>query len=254
MTILELLECYQTLPLRAKAHITLRWAIAPMIQLEQLVPTTGVILDLGCGHGVFSLYLAKTSRSRQVIGVDWDARKIKVAQSLQEPNLRFETGDVGSSESLPKANAVVLVDVAYLLDPPSQQRLIERCFESLLPGGVLIVKETTESPRWKARLLRAQERCAVMALRITKGDGLHMRTQAEWVAMIERHTTPVKVIPLDRHYCYPHTAFVARRAESMDLASPGESTNALPCNGRSWIYWFTLVRGAFGPRSPGVRR
>ncbi len=67
------------------------------ISLERATPETGeVVLDVGCGGGVTSRYMAERVGSRgRVVGVDISGTILAVAQerSRHIPNLRFEVGD-----------------------------------------------------------------------------------------------------------------------------------------------------------------
>jgi len=64
-----------------------------MPAIEAEVPRRGRVLDLGCGHGLFSLLLAATSPERQVTGVDVDGDKLglarRAAEALGLDNVRF---------------------------------------------------------------------------------------------------------------------------------------------------------------------
>jgi trans-aconitate methyltransferase len=212
MTLGSLLRAYPSLPPSARAHLALRWAMAPLPRIAALVPTEGVVLDLGCGHGLVSLLLARSRPARQVIGLEWDARRLAMARTLAEPNLRFEFCDLAGDTPLPAARGILLADVAYLLSPPDQERLLARCVAALEPGGVLVLKETVDAPRWKAAISRLQEKLAVRALGITRGRALHFRGRAAWVRLLASLGLEVCVVPLDRFRYHPHAAFVARRA------------------------------------------
>jgi SAM-dependent methyltransferase len=212
-TVRDLIAVYGELPRRDRLHMILRWWLCPMPAAAAHVPMEGVIVDLGCGHGLFTLLLARASADRQVIGIDLDARKIAVARQVRLPNLRFEVGDIGQVE-VPSAQAVTILDVLYLVPYDIQERLLVACADRLAPGGVIILKETAEVPRWKAWLNRLEETLAVRALRITVGGTFYFRTRADWQALLERLGFAVETIPLDRGYYHPHVLFVARLVEN----------------------------------------
>lgn len=189
--------------------MTVRWRICPLPAIAARVPRDGVVVDLGCGHGLLTQLLA--SPQREVIGVDADARKIAVARQTERPGLRFVTGDVTGLD-LPRMNAVTIVDVLYLIPRPDQARILTRCAENMAPGGVILLKEMSERPRWKAWLNHAEETLAVRALKITHGSArFAFRPRSEWTALLSRLGFEVEVVPLDRGYVHPHVLFVARK-------------------------------------------
>ena len=69
-------------------------------------------------------------------------------------------------------DAIVIVDVLYLLDADHELALLDGCLAELAPGGVLVVKETDVVPRLKHAIAKAQELLATRVLRITAGDAL----------------------------------------------------------------------------------
>jgi trans-aconitate methyltransferase len=223
MTLSSLLRAYPSLSPSARAHLALRWAMAPLRRIAALVPPEGVVLDLGCGHGLVSLLLARSQPARRVIGLDWDARRLETARTLAEPNLRFEFCDLAGEAPFPAARGILLADVAYLLSPPDQERLLARCAAALEPGGVLVLKETVDAPRWKAALSRFQEALAVRAFGLTRGRALHFRGSDAWVRLLESLGLEVRVVPLDRFRYHPHAAFVARRAAGGAEARSGHA-------------------------------
>src|SRR5437899_8841816 len=77
-----LLRSYPALTWRDRLHMIVRWRVCPLPAIAALVPPQGVIVDLGCGHGLFAQLLARDSVAREVIGVDLDAHKIALAQQL----------------------------------------------------------------------------------------------------------------------------------------------------------------------------
>ncbi len=212
-----LIDAYPALSTRDRLHMAIRWRVCPLPAIAACVPEQGVIVDLGCGHGLFAQLLARASAARSVIGVDLDAHKIALAQGLKLPNLCFVAGDIAET-TLPPAQAVTILDVFYLVPYAIQEQLLASCAQKLAADGIIVLKEMSERPRWKVWLNWLEETLAVRVLRITESDGsgrFYFRTRAEWQALFDRLGFAVETVPLDRGYYHPHVVFIARKKAAL---------------------------------------
>ena len=205
----------------ARLHTTIRWWTAPFEALEVEVPRSGNILEVGCGHGVFATFLALSSASRSVVGVDIDAEKIQLAQASLlglrpgEATVSFEHRDSGEVLTIEGGwDAIVFADVLYLLAPEDRSRLLSDCFAALAPGGRLIVKEVDTEPRIKARVAQLQEALATKVLRITDGDALDFPSAADLEALMVGSGLTTRVARLDKGYFHPHCVVVGTKSLS----------------------------------------
>ena len=190
---------------------------APFAEVEARLPSTGRILEIGCGHGLFSMYAAVKGPERTVLGTDIDAEKILSAQRaahVLSPRLRFERA-VSGEVPVGAWDAIAILDVLYLLPAPAQRRLLAAAVAELAPGGVLLVKEMAERPAWKASWNRNQERLSVRVLRITDHDDVDDFTFVPtdellgWLTELGLHTD---VHALDGGRLHPHQLVTGRRA------------------------------------------
>jgi len=171
---------------------------------------------VGCGHGLFASFLALSSRDRVVHGVDLDADKVRHAQVAAEraraygARLTFAVAPSGAVPAGPWA-AVTIVDVLYLLDRDAQLNLVERCADQLAPGGVLVVKEMSSRPRWKARWNVVQETLSVRVLNITEGRELTFLPTSELADAMRRSGLEVSARAVHRGRPHPHHLTVGRR-------------------------------------------
>jgi len=202
---------YRGAPLTARAHVTLRWATCPFPAVAAQLPRTGRILEVGCGHGLLSLYLALTSADRQVVGIDVDEDKLAVARAAAA-GLPVSFGVVTGAE-LPAGPwaGIAIVDVLYLLAADDQRSLLRACAKLLSPGGVLAVKEMALMPRWKATWNRLQETTSVKVLGITEGEELTFLAPADMAAAMAEGGMTVRDRPIHRGYPHPHHLLVGTK-------------------------------------------
>lgn len=194
-----------------RLHTTARWWSAPFTELELEVPLAGDILEIGCGHGVFTTYLAITSTARKVVGVDIDADKIAQAAEViaglepGEAHLRFETVPSGTVPRIDGGwRSIVFADVLYLLGRDRRRALLAECVDALAPGGLLVIKEVDTRPFVKARLAQVQELIATKVLRITDGHTLEFASSEELVALLVDLGLSTMSKRIDRGYLHPH--------------------------------------------------
>ena len=210
------LRAYRAAARGDRLHVLVRWLTCPFPPVVDVLPSEGRVLEVGCGHGLFSGYLARRSPRLHVTGVDIDADKIAVA-AASEPvaggRLTFAVGDSGAVPAGPW-DAVVLVDVLYLLDEKSQRALLESCAAALSPGGVLVVKDMATTPRWKARWNAFQEGLSVRVLKITEGSPdfvfVDPDERARW--LVAAGLRDVRMRRLDRGRVHPHHLLVGHAA------------------------------------------
>jgi 2-polyprenyl-3-methyl-5-hydroxy-6-metoxy-1,4-benzoquinol methylase len=196
-------------------HVAVRWRSCPFPEVEARVPAAGRVLDVGCGHGSFALYLKARSPRREVVGVDVDGAKLASARrAAAAAGL-----DVGFAEApggeLPAGpwDAVTVVDVLYLLGQDRALDLVTRAAGALGPGGVLAVKEIDVRPRWKYELARAQEMVSTRVTRITAGDGVAFVPPELVVGAMQAAGLTVARHPLDRGSLHPHLLITGRRLD-----------------------------------------
>lgn len=211
-------HAYSRESIGTRVHTALRWRTCPFAAVAAAVPAAGRILDAGCGHGLLSLYLAAQSPDRTVTGVDVDSDKLSVARRAAarvgfDGRVSFESVDA-TWEPEPVWDAIVEVDMLYLLGRSQALAWLRSAAWALAPGGSLVVKELDVVPAWKARWSRAQEVVATRVLRITEGDDLELLPRGEVTATMAGTGLATGGGRLDRGRLHPHYLAVGTRTRS----------------------------------------
>jgi 1-acyl-sn-glycerol-3-phosphate acyltransferase len=150
------------------------------LSLDSVVPRNGFILDLGCGYGMATHWLASFTDGRSFLGVDFDEDKIRVAQRTapQNPRIKFECRDILEFE-FPGCDVILLLDVLHYWTPEKQQAILEKARRALRPGGKLILRDAARSENAAHRRVHFWEKFATrFGLNQTK-EGLHFQSLPE---------------------------------------------------------------------------
>ena len=120
----------------------------PYPLLEELAPREGMIVDLGCGYGLFANLLALASSKRRVLGMDISKRKLRYADR-GVTNAEFQYGDAMTAQ-WDRCQGIALIHLLHHLSSyEDQDRLLHLCYESLDANGSLLVLEVDKRPWWK---------------------------------------------------------------------------------------------------------
>lgn len=212
----ETLALYAGASAAARFHVRVRWHSCPFPAIAEEVPRSGRVLEVGCGHGLMSAFLALESRARIVRGIDVAPGKVREARTAADharrrgADLDFDCVQPGELPPGPW-DGIVIVDVLYLLEEPAQRSLLERCASLLAPGGVLAVKEMSTRPRWKFWWNELQETLAVRLFRITWGGPFTFLPPTTLESAMRELGLQASSRRLDRGRPYPHHLLVGRR-------------------------------------------
>ena len=159
------------------------------------------MLDIGAGHGVFSV-LAREARATPT-AIDPDARKVRRLAGIESV--------IGYDDCIRgKFDAVTIIDVLYKIPITQWDALLDRVRERLVPGGTLIIKEHDPTSRVKQAINRIQERLASTG-GLTLGQSFSYETPDHFMRRLESHGFAVALAKrIDSGYPHPHMLYVAR--------------------------------------------
>ncbi|OGL46931.1 MAG: hypothetical protein A2161_14020, partial [Candidatus Schekmanbacteria bacterium RBG_13_48_7] len=100
----------------------------------------GPVVDLGCGYGLGLAVAASKNSDRRFIGCDIDSHRIEIAKKVFfKYNSEFSIANMVDFK-FDSAGLILLLDVLQYLNQADQTLVLQRCCESLQPGGKLIIR------------------------------------------------------------------------------------------------------------------
>ncbi|MCC6645063.1 MAG: methyltransferase domain-containing protein [Polyangiaceae bacterium] len=176
--------------------------------MDELLPTEGPLLDLGCGFGLWSAYFGAMRPGRRLHGVDLSPRRIELAGRVAAALGVRATFAVGDARTVALGEGYVgayMLDVLHPLPRDAQRPLLERVVAALRPGGVLVVKEITTEPRAGLWFTRALDR-AMVGL----DAPLAYRHHDEWRALLGELGLRAEITRVRDVLPFPHVVLTSR--------------------------------------------
>lgn len=182
----------------------IRFFTAPYVQLEKLIPPKGLIIDLGCGYGIFSNFLGLTGPKREILGIEFDGGKIDLADRGVE-NVKFLRADI-TKIKVKKAKAILLVHVLHHLNSfEEQERLIKKCGAKLKKDGQVFIVEVDQQPKWKYLLGWLADHLLYC------GNKIYYRFPHQYLSLFTKLGFRVKIIRADKDKPFAHLIYVLRK-------------------------------------------
>ena len=207
--------------------LQLYWRVAADEDLS-----TRSVLEVGCGRGSGSAFLARSLNARTITAVDLTASSIKwCRENWTGTGIDFR---VGNAEDLafPDASFDALVNVESSHNYPHVDRFLAEAFRVLRPGGALLLADLRPAPD-------------MPALR----DGM---AAAGFTVEVEEDITPNVVAALEadaasrRLWVESRFPRVLRKAALEFAGGPGTSIHE-SLKQRSWVYHRFVARKPGGP-------
>lgn len=192
----------------------IRFWDSPYREVEKLISKKGVIVDLGCGEGVFSNYLALTSFKRKVFGFDIDKKRVSIADRGLK-NTVFENANVLNVD-IPKADTIILFHLLHHLNSFfDQEKLLKKCINSLNSGGRIVVVEIDVKPTLKYLTTWFTDHFLVPWIFEGKfySPDITFRNKKGWVEIFNQLKLKYRNYDYEKRKPFTHTVFVCTRNE-----------------------------------------
>lgn len=168
----------------------LRKSILPINQIDKSIPKKGKIIDLGCGEGLITKYLANCSK-RQVTGIDSNQKRLPNSFSK---NLIFKKGDI-TKIKLQKINGAVISDVLHHLSAKDQHLLLKKIYKNLNKNGVLAIKEIDTNEFIRSKLSRLWDFLLYPHDKINFTSSYSMKKKLTSLGFVISITRPCRLFP-----------------------------------------------------------
>ena len=209
--ITRVVEAYDDRVIRAYSRI--RFLILRqrfLDEIGQYLPTSGDVLDLGCGFGLFSLYYAQLLPGVRLHGIDLDARRIGIARAaaarLGLANVDYAVGDARDFRAVQAYSGAYMLDIVHHVEPVSVAPLLGELHRALAPGASLLVKDVDRHPAYKRWFTYALD------VLVTPGHPPHYWAAAALQGELERIGFRVYRHLMVDFLPYPHVLYVCRKA------------------------------------------
>lgn len=192
--------------------VPIRFWDSPFIEVERIVPKKGVIVDLGCGEGIFTNFLGVSSPIRKVIGIEIDSKRLQEANK-DIANVSFKKGDA-THIALPSCDAIILFHLLHHLHLYEEQEVvIKNCLRSLKEKGKLIIVEVDKKPTFKY-LISWFTDCFIVPWLFEKRfyTPVHYRSRYEWLKIIKELGYSCTVTSAEKSKPFTHIIIVCKKS------------------------------------------
>jgi SAM-dependent methyltransferase len=210
-TVREIIRAYDD-PI-VRAYCTVRFAILRqrfLFEIDQYLPPSGDVLDVGCGFGLFALYFARRRQQIRIRGLDLSARRIQLATRAAEKlglsNVQFGLGNATALDFKTPISAAYMLDLVHHIPPESVAPLVNTIATNLAPAGRLLVKDIDPTYVLKRRFTWVLDK--VMDFKTP----VHYWPPAALQQLLESSGFEVHRHQMIDYLPYPHILYVARKS------------------------------------------
>ena len=179
-------------------------------EMEQYLPENGLILDLGCGFGLFALYMAISKPNTQIVGLDVNQKRLDIARASAEKlgvrNVTFVHQDLRAWRPDQKIAGAYALDVFHHIPVESGNQLLCELGAHLEPGGAFLLKDIDTGARGMLAFT------FVLDLLMCPRDEFFYRSASVWQQQLAR----AGFAPIYLHYLwdvlpYPHVLLICSK-------------------------------------------
>jgi ubiquinone/menaquinone biosynthesis C-methylase UbiE len=178
-------------------------------EIGQYLPPSGVILDIGCGFGLFSLYYASIAPRRSIRGIDVNGTRVAMARRAAEllaiENVSYAQSDARDVTGHAEYVGAYMLDIVHHVPKDSVEPLLRRLHEVLVPGARLLIKDVEARPALKRWFTWALDRLMNPRTPLHYWPAEELQGLLERVGFVVYRHSMVDILP------YPHVLYICTR-------------------------------------------
>lgn len=177
----------------------------PLFEIEEYVPKSGCVLDVGCGMGIFSNLLCLMSEGRSAIGFDTSRKRVNLARTTaaRTKQLSFYVQDAKDA-IFDGFSIITIIDLLHHIPYSEQEEVLRKAYMGLETPGVVVLKDLEKKPLWKYCFHYVQDS-------ISYRSKLFFRSSMEMRDLLHDIGFTVTVIPLKSFLPYPHILYLCQK-------------------------------------------
>ena len=164
------------------------------------------ILEIGCGFGLYGLYLSSLFPEISYCGYDINSKRVEMAnlaaRRLGLQNIKFKCQDARVLRIDEKFDAIVMIDLLHHLDNNSKSSLLEMCSRHLTCEGRLVIKEVTTHPFWKLAFTWTLD------VLMTRGFQIWYLDEMSFNVLLRNHFSRINTFPIADWLPYSHIVYL----------------------------------------------
>jgi uncharacterized protein (DUF2062 family)/SAM-dependent methyltransferase len=194
------------------------------------LPSSGVLLDVGCGPGLLLALVAQASdegragrwppagwppapSDLRLHGIELRPRAAELARYALGDDAVVQAADATQAPLPERLDVVAIFDVLHLIDGGAQAPLLARIAASMAPGALLLVREADAAAGWRFRMVAFGNRLTALS-RGRLRPRFAFRSAGEWQALIAGIGFEVAVAPMGEGTPFGNVMLVARRTDA----------------------------------------